>query len=112
MAAFATTSPTIGQQFSKLIDVSVVFSMICYVYSSIALIRLRPASAPDAIRDWDHGRGRGGVFGLGHHRVGYRDLLMIAIALALTSIPLYPFYKGRRDTHAAELVGQEAGQGA
>jgi hypothetical protein len=40
------------------------------------------------------------------------DLLLIAIAILLTSIPLYPFYKGRLHAHAAELAALEAGQEA
>lgn len=39
-AVFATMSPTLGQQFSKLIEVSVVLCLVIYVYSSIALWRL------------------------------------------------------------------------
>lgn len=40
VAVFATMSPTLGQQFSKLIEVSVVLCLMIYVYSSIALWRL------------------------------------------------------------------------
>jgi len=39
-AVFLTMSPTLGQQFSKLIEVSVVLCLVIYVYSSIALWRL------------------------------------------------------------------------
>jgi len=39
-AVFATMSPTLGQQFAKLIEVSVVLCLMIYVYSSIALWRL------------------------------------------------------------------------
>ncbi len=111
IAAFATTSPTIGQQFSKLIDVSVVFSMICYVYSSIALFRLQPASAPDATR-YRIMAVIAAVFSLWVIWKSDWDLLVIAIAILLTSIPLYPFYKGRLHAHATELAALEAGQEA
>ncbi len=110
-AAFATTSPTIGQQFSKLIDVSVVFSMICYVYSAIALFRLQPAGAPDAVR-YRIMSVIAVVFSLWVIWKSDWDLLVIAIAILLTSIPLYPFYKGRLHAHARELAALEAGQGA
>jgi arginine:agmatine antiporter len=36
-AVFLTMSPTLGQQFSKLIEVSVVLCLLIYVYSSVAL---------------------------------------------------------------------------
>jgi arginine:agmatine antiporter len=39
-AVFLTMSPTLGQQFSKLIEVSVVLCLVIYVYSSVALWRL------------------------------------------------------------------------
>jgi arginine:agmatine antiporter len=39
-AVFTTMSPTLGQQFSKLIEVSVVLCLVIYVYSAIALWRL------------------------------------------------------------------------
>jgi arginine:agmatine antiporter len=39
-AVFLTMSPTLGQQFSKLIEVSVVLCLLIYVYSSVALWRL------------------------------------------------------------------------
>lgn len=111
IAAFATTSPTIGQQFSKLIDVSVVFSMICYVYSSIALFRLQPASAPDATR-YKIMSVVAVVFSLWVILKSDWDLLVIAMAILLTSIPLYPFYKGRPHVRRAEVEILEAGQGA
>jgi arginine:agmatine antiporter len=38
-AVFLTMSPTLGQQFSKLIEVSVVLCLVIYVYSSMALWR-------------------------------------------------------------------------
>jgi len=106
MAAFATTSPTVGQQFSKLIDMAVVYSLISYLYSSIALIRLRKSGEPGAVRDWLMA-GLAAVFSVWVIYESDRLLLGIAAALAATSIPLYPFFKGRPDT-APVVVGQEA----
>jgi arginine:agmatine antiporter len=106
IAAFATASPTIGQQFGKLIDMAVVYSLISYLYSAIALIRLRRAGEPGALRDWMLA-GIAAVFSVWVIVASDRLLLMIAFALAVTSIPLYPFYKGRADTTPV-AVGQEA----
>jgi len=106
MAAFATTSPTVGQQFSKLIDMAVVYSLISYLYSSIALIRLRKAGEPGAMRDWIMA-GLAGVFSVWVIVESDPLLLLIAMALAVTSIPLYPFFKGRPYT-APVVVRQEA----
>ncbi len=106
IAAFATTSPTIGQQFSKLIDMSVVYSLTAYVYSAIALIRLRPVGAPGAVRDWALAILAAG-FSIWVIVASDTQLLLIAVAIAATSIPLYPFYRGRRGI-APAAVGQEA----
>jgi arginine:agmatine antiporter len=105
IAAFATTSPTIGEQFGKLIDVSVVFSLMAYIYSAIALIRLRPAGAPGAARDWALAI-VAGIFAVWVIVASDAQLLLIAVAITASSIPLYPFFKGRMDTPAA--VGQQA----
>ncbi len=106
VAAFATTSPTIGQQFSKLIDVSVVFSLVSYVYSALALIRLRPADARGATRDRLMAALAAG-FSVWVIVASDSTLLLIAVAILATSIPLYPFYKGRRNIGPLP-IGQEA----
>jgi hypothetical protein len=106
IAAFATTSPTVGQQFSKLIDMAVVYSLTAYLYSAIALIRLRPVGAPGAVRDWVLAV-LAAMFSVWVIVASDTQLLLIAVALAVTSIPLYPFFKGRRDTTPV-AVGQEA----
>jgi arginine:agmatine antiporter len=110
-AAFATTSPTIGQQFSKLIDVSVVFSMVCYAYSAIGLFRLQPGSGWVARRY----RAMSVIAVVFCAWVVWKsdwNLLMVALLVILTSVPLYPFYKGRLQGHRVEPDMLEAGQGA
>jgi len=92
-AAFATISPTIGEQFDKLIDVSVVFSMICYAYSAYALYRLRPEGSHRARFDRIIA-----VLAIGFSVwvIVASDpmLLLISAIILATSIPLFPFYKG------------------
>jgi arginine:agmatine antiporter len=105
IAAFATASPTIGQQFGKLIDMAVVYSLTSYLYSSVALIRLRKTGEPGALRDWVLA-GVAAAFSVWVIVASDPLLLLIAIALAVTSIPLYPFFKGRVDT-TPTVVGQE-----
>jgi len=39
VVVFATISPTLGEQFGELIEVSVIFCMMLYVYACIALLR-------------------------------------------------------------------------
>ncbi|HEX4505935.1 MAG TPA: amino acid permease [Alphaproteobacteria bacterium] len=104
--AFATASPTIGQQFGKLIDMAVVYSMTTYLLSAIALIRLRKAGEPKVLRDRILA-GIAAVFSVWVIVASDPVLLAIAAVLAVTGIPLYPFYKGRPDTTPV-VVGQEA----
>jgi len=40
VVVFATVSPTIGEQFGKLIEVSTIFCLLAYIYSCIALWRM------------------------------------------------------------------------
>jgi len=108
IAAFATMSPTIGQQFSKLIDVSVLFSMTAYLYSSISLCRLRPLSLPGAKRDWAVAI-LAGLFSIWVIVASDAELLVVAAAILVTSIPLYPFFKGTPGHRLpVEPVGIEA----
>src|SRR6185437_12636559 len=88
IAAFATASPTIGQQFGKLIDMAVVYSLISYVYSAIGLIRLRRGGEAGAVRDWMLA-GIAAVFSIWVIVASDPLLLSIAVGLALTSVPLY-----------------------
>jgi arginine:agmatine antiporter len=105
VAAFLTTSPTIGQQFSKLIDMSVVYSLTSYVYSSFALWRLRPAGS-GAVRDRIMAA-TAAVFSIWVIVASDATLLMIAVAIAATSVPLYPFFKGRPPAEPV-AIGVEA----
>ena len=51
-AAFLTTSPTLGQQFSKLIEVSTVLCLLIYVYSCVALWHYGNITPFDGVRTY------------------------------------------------------------
>ena len=106
VAAFATMSPTIGQQFNKLIDVAVVFSLVSYVYSAFALWRLRTAEKPGQMRDRLMAL-LAAAFSIWVILASDATLLLIATAILASSIPLFPFYKGRILTDPLP-IGQEA----
>jgi arginine:agmatine antiporter len=106
IAAFATMSPTIGQQFNKLIDVAVVFSLVSYIYSAFALWRLRTADTPGQIRDRIMAV-LAAAFCIWVIKESNAALLLIATAILASSLPLFPFYKGRLETDPLP-VGQEA----
>lgn len=46
VVTFLTVAPTIGQQFELLINASVVFTLLVYVYASIALLRFTVGASP------------------------------------------------------------------
>src|SRR5581483_4453528 len=92
-AAFATISPTIAEQFDKLIDVSVVFSKLCYAYSVYALYRLRPDGSRRA--RFDRVLAVLAIaFSIWVIVASDPVLLIISAIIVATSIPLFPFYKG------------------
>ncbi len=103
-ATFATMSPTIGQQFNKLIDVSVVFSMICYAYSALALIRLEPAGTP---RLWRHRvvAALAIVFSLAVVVFSDFSLLLYAAAIMASSLLFYPLCRGGKPVAYQTAVG-------
>jgi arginine:agmatine antiporter len=105
-ATFATMSPTIGQQFNKLIDVSVVFTLTCYVYSALALWRLRPAEGPGVLRDRLLAAGAI-VFSLWVILASEKSLLMLAAIILATSIPLYPLCRRGVDRTGGLRVSPE-----
>jgi arginine:agmatine antiporter len=95
-AVFLTMSPTLGQQFSKLIEVSVVLCLLIYVYSSVAL--------------WYYGNASP-FPGLGTYRVmaffallaslcviilSGTQMLALTAVLVLGTCVLYPFFLPKR----------------
>ena len=100
LAAYATASPTIGQQFGKLTDMAVVYSMMSYFYSALSLTDVSARKSDQLLAVL------AALFSIWVIVASDTLLLKIALALAVTSIPLYPFYKGRADT--ARVIGQES----
>jgi len=100
LAAYATASPTIGQQFGKLTDMAVVYSMMSYFYSALSLTDVSARKLDQLLAVL------AALFSIWVIIASDTLLLKIALALAVTSIPLYPFYKGRADT--ARVIGQES----
>jgi arginine:agmatine antiporter len=99
-ATFATMSPSIGQQFNKLIDVSVVLTLVCYCYSAIALCRMRRWRDSGAKRDWLIAIA---AFAFSAWVIVASDLslLIIAVIIIATSGMFYPFFKGGKNMRAA-----------
>ena len=101
-AVFATISPTVAQQFNRLVDVTVVFSLVIYVYSAAALFRLVPPGRPGSLRDQVLAV-LALVFAIWVILSSDTVLLMIAVAIMATSAPMYWMFERRRGlaTHSA-----------
>jgi arginine:agmatine antiporter len=90
---FATMSPTIGEQFGKLIEVSTIFCLLAYIYSCIALWRLdRPGPVP--VPSWVYVRYR--VLAVAALVVcvwviveSDRGLLLLSAATVVVTVPVY-----------------------
>jgi arginine:agmatine antiporter len=93
---FATISPTLGEQFGELIEVSVILCLMLYVYACIAVL-LYPQWIPSATS-------------LGRYRpmaavallfclavIGYADpkLLLLTAAMLLVTVPVYLLFAPR-----------------
>jgi len=85
-AVFATMSPTLGQQFSKLIEVSVVLCLLIYVYSSIALWRLGTYRFFAVVA---------GLASLIVIALSGVQMLLLTALLMLATLVLYPFQRAQ-----------------
>jgi arginine:agmatine antiporter len=99
LIVFATTSPTLGEQFGKLIDVSVVLTMLVYVYACVAMWHYSaPATAgAPAARHGGLGLFRvvallAMLFSLFVIALSDAQLLALAATAVFLTYPLYPFF--------------------
>ena len=91
---FATMSPTIADQFSRIIDLAVILVVVPYIYSSVAVIKVvHDAGLPRRVL-WQY-------LVIGFAAVLYcfatvlggdRQTVVRAFVALLLSVPLYPFF--------------------
>jgi arginine:agmatine antiporter len=86
-AVFLTMSPTLGQQFSKLIEVSTVLCLIIYVYSAFALWRY------DSTRPYRVLAVLAALASVAVVILSGVQMLLLTAALMLATIVLYPFQR-------------------
>jgi arginine:agmatine antiporter len=84
---FLTMSPTLGQQFSKLIEVSTVLCLIIYVYSAFALWRY------DVTRAYRVLAVLAALASVAVVILSGMQMLLLTAALMLATIVLYPFQR-------------------
>lgn len=89
VAVFATASPSIAEQFELLINASVVFTLIIYIYAAIALVRFSAgASARVRTLAWFLAAGGIGFSALLIASSG-RDLLLVTAGLVVATVPAW-----------------------
>jgi arginine:agmatine antiporter len=87
---FATISPTLGEQFGELIEVSVILCLMLYVYACIAvLLYPRWIASAASLRHYRPIGALGLIFCL--VVIGYAEprLLLLTAALLLLTVPVY-----------------------
>ncbi len=91
-AVFLTMSPTLGQQFSKLIEVSVVLCLLIYVYSSIALWHYGNVSPFPGLRTYKILAFFALLASLCVIILSGMQMLALTAVLVLATCVLYPFF--------------------
>ena len=92
---FATMSPTLAGQFSRIVDLAVILVIVPYIYSAVAVVqggRTTIGLPPATFQSLQVARARGGrLLPLGHRRQRSGTVVRAMVAL-LISVPLYPFF--------------------
>jgi arginine:agmatine antiporter len=110
---FATTSPTLADQFNRIVDLAVILIIVPYIYSAVAVVKVI----------YDHNLSRTSF------RV-YKWIALVAVAYCLwaviggnpqtvvralvallISVPLYPFFIRSMDAAAKRKVAAAAATG-
>jgi amino acid transporter len=98
-------SPTLGQQFGKLIDVSTVLCLVVYLYACTAIWHYRD-SEPDSPSATRYRWIALAAMAVCMFVIATSDVTLLALsaAMVLVTVPLYPFV-----TQAAWVNRQQAG---
>jgi len=94
-AVFATMSPTLGQQFSKLIEVSVVLCLLIYVYSAAALWHYGNVTPFEGVRTYRVIAAVAALASLIVIALSGAQMLLLTLALVLATLVLYPLQRVR-----------------
>jgi len=95
LAVVATAAPSIGQQFKTLIDVTVVLSLVVYVYAAVALIRFTKGAAPAIRRAAWLLALSSATFSIVLIASSGSKLVAVTAALALATVPAWLFLSRR-----------------
>ncbi|MEJ0037644.1 MAG: amino acid permease [Gammaproteobacteria bacterium] len=93
VAVFLTMSPTLGQQFSKLIEVSVVLCLLIYVYSSAALWYYGKVTPFEGVRTYRVIAFFAALTSLIVIALSGLRMLLLTALLVVVTLVLYPFQR-------------------
>ncbi len=106
LGVFASVSPTLGEQFGRLVSVSVILSLLLYVFAALALwqyadpARPQPPGLP-APRRTRAIAFAGLLFSLAIIVLSPSDILALAAIIVFLTYALYPFCRPRLTDAAA-----------
>ena len=111
---FATMSPTIAGQFSRIIDLAVILAVIPYIYASVAMVKVvydhrLPART---FRTYKWIAIAAVVYCLWTVVGGDPPTVVNAMVALLASVPLYPFFLRSMAAAAERKRGQREAAGA
>ena len=91
---FATMSPTIAGQFSRIIDIAVILAVVPYIYSSVAVVKVvyDHKLPPRTFRTYKWIAIVAVAYCLGTVLGGNPSTVVNAFVALLLSVPLYPFF--------------------
>jgi len=100
---FATMSPTIADQFSRIIDLAVILAVIPYIYAAVAVVKVVYDHGPSArtFRTYKWIAIAAVVYCLWTVVGGDPQTVRYAMVALLVSVPLYPFFLRSMEAAAA-----------
>jgi arginine:agmatine antiporter len=100
---FATMSPTIADQFSRIIDLAVILAVIPYIYASVAVVKVvyDHHLPPRTFRMYKWIAIGAVVYCLWTVKGGDPSTVVNAMMALLLSVPLYPFFLRSMEAAAA-----------
>jgi len=110
---FATISPTIADQFNRIIDLAVILVVVPYIYASVALVKIvhDRRLPPSTFRLFKWIAIIAVVYCLWTVLGGDPPTVVNALVVLLVSVPLYPFFIRSMEAAARRKQALRAGPG-
>lgn len=112
LVLFATMSPTLAEQFNRMVDLAVILIVVPYVYSAVAVVKVvHDAGLPAAtFRTYKWIALTAVIYCVWAVVGGDPKTVVHAMAALLMSVPLYPFFIRSMEAAALRNAQQHAGR--